>query len=149
MKKLGALGQGELLRIDEIKREDTNVVRTPFRITLELKRSLTLRLLDEGYGIKGKSRWIVEAVQLIIEDHRYKSTNIYKAQILEFASTRQANGSDSVNLPYTTWVHAWHAMLDTMKYGASLEPPEFVEVTVSDVLHIAILNRLQMCAAHR
>ena len=143
MKRLGTPGQGDLLRHGELKREGPqDSLRTPFRITPELKKALTLRLLDEGYGIKGKSRWVAEAIQSMVDDPRYAATNIYKAQILELAHSRQLNASDVANLPYPVWVHAWHAMLDTMKYGSTLEPPEYVEVTLSDVLHIAILNRL-------
>lgn len=143
MKRLGRVGQGDLLVQGELKREGPpNSLRTPFRITLELKKALTLRLLDESYGIKGKSRWVTEAIQTMIADPRYQETNIYKAQILELAHSRQLNASDVVNLPYSVWVHAWHGMLDTMKYGSTLQPPEYVEVTISDVLHIAILNRL-------
>lgn len=143
MKRLGKTGGGNLLQQEEIKREGPQKnLRTPFRITPELKKALTLRLLDDGYGIKGKSRWVAEAIQAMIDDPRYAVTNIYKAQILELAHSRQINSSDIVNLPYPLWVNAWHAMLDTMKYGATLEPPEYVEVTISDVLHIAIMNRL-------
>lgn len=143
MKRLGKPGQGDLIIPGELKHGGhQNNLRTPFRITLELKKALTLRLLNEGYGIKGKSRWVTEAVQSMVDDPRYATTNIYKAQILELAYSRQVNASDVANLPYPVWVHSWHAMLDTMKYGASLDPPEYVEVTISDILHIAILNRL-------
>lgn len=147
-KRLGKIGQGNLLLPDEIKRETSEVIRTPFRITPELKKALTLQLLDSGYGIKGKSRWVAEALQTMIEDPRYAATNIYKAQILEFTYSRHVNTADSVNLHYLIWVQAWHTMLDTMKYGATLTPPEYVEVTISDVLHIAILNRLSACTVH-
>jgi hypothetical protein len=148
MKRLGTPGQGDLLHLKETRRDDpNNNLRTSFRITPELKKALTLRLLDEGYGIKGKSRWITEAIQSMIADPRYTATNIYKAQILELARTRQPDASDVANLPHPVWIHAWHAMLDTMKYGATLDPPEYAEVTLSDVLHTAILNRLS-CTAH-
>lgn len=149
MKRLGTPGQSGLLESKEAKRGlQRDTLRTPFRITLELKKALTLRLLDEGYGIKGKSRWVSEAIQTMVDDPRYTTTNIYKAQILEIAHMHQPNASDVANLPYPVWIHAWHAMVDTMKYGATLDPPEYAEVTLSDVLHIAILNRLGACTVH-
>ena len=148
MRRLGSAQQADLLSPLEVRRESSEVLRTPFRITPDLKKALTMELVNSGYGIKGKSRWVSEAVQSMLDDPRYDTSNIYYAQILEFAHTRQANAADSVNLPYPVWVHAWHAMLDTMKYGAALTPPEYVEVTISDVLHIAILNRLSSCTVH-
>jgi hypothetical protein len=147
-KRLGQVGQGNLLLPEEIRRDHPEIVRTPFRIAPELKKALTLQLLDEGYGIKGKSRWVAEAIRAMIEDPRYTATNIYKAQILEFAYFRRVSTADSVNLPGPVRVQAWHAMLDTMKYGATLTPPEYAEVTISDVLHIAILSRLSARTVH-
>ena len=148
MRRLGSAQQGDLLSPLDVRKESQDVLRTPFRISPDIKKALTMELVRSGYGIKGKSRWITEAVQLMLDDPRYTSSNIYYAQILEFAHMRNANAADSVNLPYPVWVHAWHAMLDAMKYGAALTPPEYVEVTISDILHIAILNRLSACAVH-
>ncbi len=148
MRRLGSAQQHELLSHEDIRRESAEHIKTAFRITPDLKKAMTLELVNSGYGIKGKSRWVTEAVQTMFGDPRYASTNIYYAQILEFAHTRQTNAADSVNLPYPAWVRAWHAMLDTMKYGAALPSPEYEEVTISDVLHIAILNRLSACTVH-
>ena len=143
MKRLGsAAQQQDLLSADEIRKDHHEYLRTPFRITPELKKALTLELLDAHYGIKGKSRWVTEAMQSMFDDARYASSRIFHAQILEMAHAKQASTADSVNLPYPVWVQAWHAMLDTMNYGATLPPPEYEEVTISDVLHVAILNRL-------
>lgn len=125
------------------KLDEQNVVRTSFRITHDLKKNMTLELLDYGHGIKGKSQWIAEAVRAMMADPRFTHSNIYHAQILEIASTRNENTADAVGLPYDVWAGAWHARLDAMKYGAGLTPPEYVEVTISDVLHIAILNHLK------
>lgn len=148
MKKLGSAQQEDLLSFLDVPKEKQNAQRTPFRITPELKKVLTLELINSGYGIKGKSRWVTEAIQAMLDDPRYTTRKIYHAQILEYVHTHNEKSADSVNLPYPVWVQAWHAMLDTMRYGASLTPPEYAEVTISSVLHIAILNRLSACTVH-
>jgi len=128
--------------LDTRKTEEQNTVLTSFRITHELKKSLTLELLNHGHGIKGKSQWVAEAVQIMVNDPRFVHSKIYHAQILEIANTRNETKADLVTLPQDVWASAWNARLDAMKYGAALTPPEYTELTLSDVLHIATLNRL-------
>lgn len=49
------------------------IKRIPFRLPKHLKRQLQRSMVDDGYGLKGKSRWIIEAIESLFTDPSWLS----------------------------------------------------------------------------
>lgn len=119
-------------------------VKLYFRLDKGLKKQMTMTLVSSGYGVKGKTKWVCEALEMMFNDPRFDhpDAKIFHAQISELAHSRSSDVGDSITIPKHLWVSVWHTMINTMLYGASLPVPEYVEVTLSDVVVASILNRL-------
>lgn len=128
-------------------------VRVQFRTPHSLHRALSVAIVEDGYGPRGRSRWVGEAMERMLNDPVHQDVvtphgqiirhAAYKAQALEMAGYDEPMVKDVVILPRNTWRKAWHAMVKTMLYGDQLIPPEHPEITVGDVIRVSILYRLQ------
>lgn len=128
-------------------------VRVQFRTPQSVHRALSIALVESGYGSRGRSRWVEEAIVSMLDDPIHKDVwgadgNLlrhaaYKAQIIEMAYYDEPMVKDTVILSQATWRRAWRAMVEAMLYGDRLDPPEYPEVGVGDVIRVAILHRLK------
>lgn len=110
--------------------------RTSITITPAVKKALTIRTVEDGYGMRGKSRWIADAAEAFL------ANPYWKPGVLEVQGVREKTVTDSITLRMETWVKLWRAAIEVALYGAEQDPPEYHEISVSLIVRAAIVWRL-------
>lgn len=140
---------------------DSDTIRTTFKIDRAAKKKMDSRVKMDGYGPRGKSRWIIDAAfDLIDENSSWENSVVadyeeskgvvphpWKAIIVD----TEIYGGDhdlvkeGVTLPRDIRTQLWRYAVDAMQYAAYLDDPAYGELSMSvgSVLRAGVTWRLE------
>ncbi len=99
-----------------------------------------------GYGLREKSRWILDTVEHFLDQSCWDKQglpDLWKRLIVDNECVRlQSYVTETVLLPQGVRIRVWRASIDAALYGAQLEEPVYLEISIAAVLRAAVLFRL-------
>lgn len=122
--------------IKNAKRESYG--RMAYRLSKVAKQALEVRMTQEGYGLRGKSRWTQEA----IEAFTAQTPGIWQRIVIDTEQYSEPLSPDAVNLTDELRVKLWRASIDAALYGSELDEPVYLEISIASVIRAAIMWRL-------
>lgn len=128
-------------------------VRTSFRVSKRVKHAVSVRVVADGYGMRGKSRWITVAINEFLNPSVWQKFQVSASEgaapwkriiidnemIMKDASTIP----EAVHIEKELWVRLWRAALDAVIYGSELDAPVYLELSVASVIRAAIMWKLE------
>jgi hypothetical protein len=123
--------------------------RFSFRVSSEIKKAITIRAIEENYGSRGKSRWVIDAVREFLDPATWagKGTpgereRIWKRIVVDTELHKERLTTDVVNLPDDVRTMLWRAAIEAALYGAEQDDPVYLEVSISSVIRAAVMWKL-------
>jgi len=104
-------------------------VRVSFRIHSSLKEDLHVQLIKDGYGIRGKSKWMVEAIERLLEIENFAELVNLSNEMHNFEHR------DTIIIPYQLKIR-----LDKAVTAIRLDYP-LLEGVMSRIYRTAIIQR--------
>lgn len=90
-------------------------ITTSFKIPLTLQNELLQKIICDGYGMRGKTKWIIESIETFLQLPNYP-------ELVEFASDSEGHQAViSIRLPESTVVKIEEAILEVRKKFPLLE----------------------------
>jgi len=129
--------------VEEIKFPDPPHKKNHTRVTFKLPKStvkaIHASMFKSDYGLRCKTRWIIEAVEDFLDDEKHP---FRKMLIIQCEGIRNKDGQSTILMPNELWEKAWDESIAAALFGANNEPQDFISPTVSLVIFAAILTRL-------
>jgi hypothetical protein len=121
--------------------------RTTFRLSKAAKHAMDIRVAQDGYGLRGKSRWIMDAVNEFLDPKTWgrpglENPRIWKRIVLDTELQRERMLKDAINLTDEMRVRLWRAAIDAVLYGAEIEEPVYLEISIASVIRAAVMWKL-------
>lgn len=121
--------------------------RTTYRISPQAKQAMNVRLTQDGYGLRGKSRWIGDVIKAFLSKETWGSLaqeegGIWKRIVVDTEARRETLIKDAINVDESLRVTLWHASIEAALYGARLEDPVYLEISISSIIRAAIMWKL-------
>ena len=91
------------------------------------------------YGLRDKTRWIIEAVEDFLDDEKHP---FRKMLVIQCEGIRNKDGQSTILMSNELWEKAWDESIAAALFGAKNEPQDFISPTVSLVIFAAILTKL-------
>jgi metal-responsive CopG/Arc/MetJ family transcriptional regulator len=105
-------------------------VMTSLKLQKNLHRRLQQRIIEDGYGMRGKSKWIIEAVESLLELRDYPT-------LVDIADDMdQLSDMVSIRLPETLMVRIEQAVVHIRKQYPTIEGVK------SNLIRASIIQRL-------
>jgi metal-responsive CopG/Arc/MetJ family transcriptional regulator len=105
-------------------------VMTSIKLQKNLHRRLQQRIIEDGYGMRGKSKWIIEAIESLLTLTDYPS-------LVDIAEDMdQLSEMVSIRLPENLIVRIEHAIIQVRKQYPSIEGVK------SNLIRASIIQRL-------
>lgn len=133
----------DLFHSSSIDRQESE--RTTFRISKPAKHAMDMMVIEDGYGMRGKSRWIMGAVETFLSPETWGEgrEQIWKRIVIDTELYKEALVKDAINIPEKTRVVLWHAAISAALYGAELdEDPVYLEISISSVIRAAVMWKI-------
>ncbi|AOV18829.1 hypothetical protein BJI67_16455 (plasmid) [Acidihalobacter aeolianus] len=138
----------------EIEKRESRSSRTTFYLPKSVRDALQIRVLTDGYGARGKGRWIEDTINWFLDPeisglgrlpgsgdvaakHAWKALVCYTGAIKGEKIVR-----DLIFINPATHHRLWKASLEAALYGIDLDPPIYLDASLSSVLRAAIVWRL-------
>lgn len=151
-KKLGysnkSLYKEDLLK--KINKEGkTGKNRTTFRLSAEAKRQMSIRIMEEGYGMRGKSNWVSDTLIAFIDPETWV-LNVkndapiegWKRIVIDTELLKEKLVVDAVNLTDDVRRILWRSAIEAAIYGSEMDEPEYLDISSASVIRAAIMWRL-------
>lgn len=121
--------------------------RTTYRISPQAKQAMNVRLTQDGYGLRGKSRWIGDVINAFLSNETWGSLaqeegGIWKRIVVDTEARKETLIKDAINVDESLRIRLWHASIDAALYGAKLEEPVYLEISISSIIRAAIMWKL-------
>lgn len=121
--------------------------RTTFRLSQAAKRSMDIRVTQDGYGLRGKSRWIMNTVEEFLDPTTWsipgeQSAQIWKRIVIDTELHKEPLVKDAINLPEDLRITLWRAAIEAALYGAEMDEPAYLEISISSVIRAAVMWKL-------
>lgn len=116
-----------------------NHTRVTFTLPKSTVRAIHASMFKRDYGLRDKTRWILEAVEDYLDDCKHP---FRKMLIIQCEGIRNKDAQSTILMPDELWKKTWHESMKAARYGANHEPPDFISPSVSLVIFAAILTRL-------
>jgi hypothetical protein len=108
-------------------------VMTSIKLQKNLHRQLQQRIIEDGYGMRGKSKWIIEAVESLLEIRDYPA-------LVDIAEDMaQLNDMVSIRLPENLMVKIEKAVVHVRKQYPTIEGVK------SNLIRASIIQRMLRC----
>lgn len=107
-----------------------NKVMTSIKLQKKLHLQLQRRIIEDGYGMRGKSKWIIEAVESLLQLADYP-TLVDIAEDMD-----QLSDIVSIRLPESLMLRIEKAIVDVRKQYPTLEGVK------SNLIRASIMQRL-------
>ena len=121
--------------------QKTNCFRVSFKTTKKNTKKMQEDLVAFDYGLRGKTLWILEALDIFLDD---KLNPYRKQQVIECAGFHAFDSQHAILIPEKTWELAWRTGIDAAIFGSETEPPEFIDPSVPLVISAAVNFRILM-----
>lgn len=130
-----------------IQNDAVKANRTTYRISPHAKQAMNVRLTQDGYGLRGKSRWIRDVITTFLAKETWGSLaqeegGIWKRIVVDTEARREVLIKDAINVDENLRITLWHASIDAALYGAKLEEPVYLEISISSIIRAAIMWKL-------
>ncbi len=151
-KKLGysnkSLHKEDLLKYIN-KEEKSAKNRTTFRLSAEAKRQMSIRIMEDGYGMRGKSNWVSDTLRVFIDPETWM-LNVkndspiegWKRIVIDTEILREKLVVDAVNLTNEIRRILWRSAIEAAIYGSEMDEPEYLDISSASVIRAAIMWRL-------
>ena len=131
------------------KEEKTTKVRTTFRLSKEAKKQMTIQIAQEGYGMRGKSKWVSETLLEFIDSKTWnlnikqnEPINSWMRIVIDTELLREKLVVDAVNLEESIRIKLWKSAIDVAIYGSELDEPEYLDISSASVIRAAIMWKI-------
>ena len=126
---------------------DRTVERTTFRLSPQARKAMLVTMVGEGYTLKHKSRWVQDAIDAFLDPETWRlgpldTSNSWKRIVIDTALQREAMQQEVVMIPEALRRRVWRASVDAALYGAELEDPVHIEISIAAVIRAAIIWRV-------
>ncbi len=131
---------------------DRSVERTTFRLSPEARKAMLVVMVEEGYTLKNKSRWVQDAIEAFLAPETWQlgandSLEAWKRIVIDTALQREAMQQEVVMIPEALRRRVWRASVDAALYGAELDDPVHIEISIAAVIRAAIIWRISRSKA--
>ncbi len=121
--------------------------RTTFRIFKYAKKAMDIRVVEDGYGFRGKSRWITDITNEFIDPATWaklgiENTKIWQRIVIDTELQRENMVKDAINISEEMRIQLCKASIEAALYGASLDEPIYLEITISSIIRAAIMWKI-------
>lgn len=151
-KKIG-LDNKNLHKVDLLKKinkeEKAIKNRTTFRLSAQAKRQMSIRIMEDGYGMRGKSDWVSDTLKLFINPETWvldvkgeSPIEGWKRIVIDTELLREKLVVDAVNLTEDIRRMLWQSSIDAAIYGSKMDEPEYLDISSASVIRAAIMWRL-------
>lgn len=126
--------------ISALRGDKSGQLTTSIRLQQEAKQDLALAVVEAGYGLKGKSRWINDVTtEFLTPDFLTPGA---RAQIIKFVSqSARPARAETVRINREVWEKAWWESIKVATLIAE-DDDLFIEPAVSLVIRSAITWKL-------
>ncbi len=105
-------------------------VMTSIKLQKNLHRRLQQRIIEDGYGMRGKSKWIIESIESLLQLSDYPS-------LVEIAEDMdQLSDMVSIRVPEDLMLRIEHAVIQVRKQYPMIEGVK------SNLIRASIIQRL-------
>lgn len=105
-------------------------VMTSIKLQKNLHRRLQQRIIEDGYGMRGKSKWIIESIEALLAIHDFP-TLVDIAEDMD-----QLSDMVSIRLPESMMIRIEQAIIQVRKQFPALEGVK------SNLIRASIIQRL-------
>jgi hypothetical protein len=138
-----------IVGLSEAKGEINN--RTTIRLSKQEKQAMDMRVIQDGYGMRGKSRWIMNVVSEFLDPETWDipgldGSKIWQRIVVDTELQREVMVKDAVNIGEEMRKKLWRAAIDSALYGATLDEPVYLEVTIASVIRAAVMWKIGQLA---
>ena len=132
------LGQLKLPGIETTKRfVKSNKRRVVFKMPTQQHLEMLTRIAADGYGLKGKTRWISDAIS------EFVAYDFWMAETHELSGlAAPEKKQDMVDMDMAIWKQLRIAAIEYSDYLARQEPPEYEMPNFEPIVTSAILRKL-------
>jgi hypothetical protein len=147
-KRLGIrLDESSVLSSHIFDKRDENNNRTTFRIFKYAKKAMDMRVIQDGYGFRGKSRWIMDITNEFIDPKTWdnlsiENTKIWQRIVIDTELQKENMVKDAINISEEMRIQLCKASIEAALYGASLEEPIYLEITIASIIRAAIMWKI-------
>lgn len=114
---------------------DNKKVMTSIKLQKTLHRRLQQRIIEDGYGMRGKSKWIIESIESLLDISDYPT-------LVEIAEDMdQLSDMVSIRVPEKVMVRIEQAVVQVRKQYPTIEGVK------SNLIRASIMQRLLRNAA--
>lgn len=153
MAKMIGTGDGIAIVARSQREGADHPVRTSFRLSKDVKQAMQVRITQDGYGLRGKSRWITTAVTEFLGHDTWvglPSSSVglavtpWKRIVIdkEMAYKEKDTVPDAINVTKDLWIMLWRSAMGAALYGAELDDPVYLEISVAAIIRAAITWKL-------
>ena len=150
MKDAGSRLQVAASALPGLEREvvaDRTVERTTFRLSPQARKAMLVTMVGEGYTLKHKSRWVQDAIDAFLAPETWRlgsldTSNAWKRIVIDTALQREAMQQEVVMIQEALRRRVWRAAIDAALYGAELDDPVHIEISIAAVIRAAIIWRV-------
>lgn len=127
---------------------DTNKPsRSTYGISINAKQAVNMTVVREGYGLRGKSRWITDAINEFLSNETWggltqEKGGIWKRIVVDTETHKEPLTKDAINIDEEIRIKLWHASIEAALYGAELDEPIYLEISASSIIRAAIMWKL-------
>lgn len=126
---------------------DRSIERTTFRLSPEARKAMLVAMVEQGYTLKNKSKWVQDAIEMFLAPETWQLGSIgnletWKRIVIDTALQREAMRQEVVMIPGALRRRVWRAAVDAALYGAELDDPVHIEISIAAVIRAAIIWRI-------
>lgn len=122
-------------------------ISTSYRVSPEIRRAVQMDMAQRGYGLRGRVRWIEEAVNAFLDEdfwNRVGTPNGWKRVVVDLEMHADPNAEkEYLYLSEPLRRRLMRAAALAFLYGTEQEEPLYLEISIASVLRAAIVWRLE------
>lgn len=133
---------------EELTRDPNKPRRTPVYLPVGVRADFQKRVVEDGYGLRGKRLWMEDTIWWFTSPQLsgmapLGSSNAWKALVCYSAVFKTDLVQEHIPLSTELHRHLWKCSLEASLYGIELDPPIYVDASLSAVMRAAIIWRLE------
>lgn len=137
-----------LLNINKVDKYSKN--RRTFRLSTEAKRQMAIRVAEDSYGLRGKSKWVTDTLYEFLNPDTWKLNGLnqeepvqsWKRIVIDTELLKEQLVVDAVNLEEDVRVLLWRSAIDAAIYGSEMQEPVYLDISSASVIRAAVMWKL-------
>ncbi len=127
-----------------IKITQTDAIEPPIKVSVKydenIKKALFLNMKKNKYKRNQKSKWLIDAITNLLNNDYCSSILLSTTSLL---THDKKNKLEQFLVPKELWIEIFKACHETSLAGAKDFPPVFINISLSDFIRSAIINKLE------